>query len=428
MANKYRLAFAQRKKCNHAKALYELGFINWTTNRTKFDLGDIVYLFMSDERRIRFKTVVVECDCPREDCKYWEDQDDITNHLTYKLQFVEEYNGSGLDEKELLKHGLKGGQSLEKPLKNSPILFEYINSFFKEKIDYSYIITKVCPTEKSEGYVRKIIPILIRWAKQGLSNKTYNDLIKELGLERFSAIGKELGYVSDVIKMLAHCTSEYIPTLNALVMSEKTHLPSEGFSYVSKDYEAMTKEDKKTYVLGLNAKAFQYKKWDWVLVSLGLSPSVVIDDIEKVREKIGENLRKKIKAGGKSGGESQYHKNLKGFICNHPNIIGLKEECVTKRETEHLLLSGDKLDVYFETNDGSKIAVEVKSRISDPSDITRGLFQCIKYQTILDAESKVATKEPKNSVFLILEGKLFEDNKRIRDVFNISVIENVNVE
>ena len=218
MANKYRLAFAQRKKCNHAKALYELGFINWTTNRTKFDLGDIVYLFMSDERRIRFKTVVVECDCPREDCKYWEDQDDITNHLTYKLQFVEEYNGSGLDEKELLKHGLKGGQSLEKPLKNSPILFEYINSFFKEKIDYSYIITKVCPTEKSEGYVRKIIPILIRWAKQGLSNKTYNDLIKELGLERFSAIGKELGYVSDVIKMLAHCTSENIPTLNALVI------------------------------------------------------------------------------------------------------------------------------------------------------------------------------------------------------------------
>ena len=428
MAQNYRLAFAQRNICNHTKALHELGFISWTMNRTKFNIGDIVYLFMSDERRIRFKTVVVAKDCPREDGKYWENQDEIDTYKTYKLQLFEEYNGKGLEEAELKMHGFKGGKSIQTPLKDNPQLFEYINGFFQKKIDYGYVIAEVCPSEKSIGHVKAIIPILVRWAKQGLTNKTYNDLIKELGLGRFSGIGKQLGYVSDVIEKLKEVTGEDIPTLNALVKSEKTHLPSEGFSYVSEDYVNMTEEDKMTYVMGLNAKAFQYKKWDWVLVSLGLSPSVVIDDIEKVREKIGENLRKKIKAGGKSGGESQYHKNLKEFICNHPNIIGLKEECVTKRETEHLLLSGDKLDVYFETNDGSKIAVEVKSRISDSSDITRGLFQCIKYQTILDAESKVATKEPKNSVFLILEGKLFEDNKRIRDVFNISVIENVNVE
>ena len=161
MACNYRLAFAQRNICNHAKSLHELGFINWTMNQTKFNIGDIVYLFMSDERRIRFKTVVVESDCPREDDKYWENQDEIDTYLTYKLQFVEEYKGKGLEETELRKHGFNGGGSIEKPLKNNPQLFDYINGFFNKKIDYSYIIAEVCPSEKSEGYVRKIIPILI---------------------------------------------------------------------------------------------------------------------------------------------------------------------------------------------------------------------------------------------------------------------------
>ena len=420
MARNYRLAFAQRDLCNHAKALHELGFINWTMNLTKFNLGDIIYLFMSDERRIRFKTVVVAKDCPREDCDYWENQDEIDTYKTYKLQLVEEYNGKGLEEADLKKHGFNGGGSIEKPLKNKPQLFEYINGFFQKKIDYSYIIDEVCPSEKSVGHVKMMIPILVRWAKQGLSNKTYNDLIKELGLGIFSGIGRQLGYVSDVIEKLKEVTGEDIPTLNALVKSEKTHLPSEGFSYVSEDYENMSEEDKKTYVMGLNAKAFQYKKWDWVLVSLGLAPSISIDEIETIREKIKKEY--------KSEGESPYHKNLKDYICNHPEIVGIKDKEVTKRETEHQLLSGDKLDVYFESFDGSKIAVEVKSRISKETDITRGLFQCIKYQAVLDAECRAKLEEPQNTVFLVLEGQLSVDNKRIRNVFDINVIENVIIE
>lgn len=417
MACDYRLAFAQRDICDHAKALHELGFINWTMKLTKFNIGDIVYLFMSDERRVRFKTVVVEDNCQREDGLFWDKKPN--SNLTYKLQFVEEYNGTGLEEKELKKYGFKGGGSIERPLKNKPQLFDYINGFFKKKIDYSFIIAEVCPTEISEGYVRKIIPILIRWAKQGFSNKTYNDLIKELGLVRFSAIGKELEYVSDVINKLDSLSGERIPTLNALV-NNKNLLPSHGFSYVRNAYKYMSDEEKKIYVMGLNEKAFHYKKWDWVLASLGLAPSTIIDDIEIIREK--------IKKGYKSGGESVYHKKLKEYVCKHPEMLGIKDKDVIERETEHQLLSGDKLDVYFETSDGSKIAVEVKSKISDDTDILRGLFQCLKYQAILDAECKVASEEAKNYVFLILEGQLSAENNRVRDVFNINVLENVVIE
>ena len=44
MGNKEWIAFANEKKCNHAKSLIKSGFISWV-NTANFELGDIVYLF-----------------------------------------------------------------------------------------------------------------------------------------------------------------------------------------------------------------------------------------------------------------------------------------------------------------------------------------------------------------------------------------------
>lgn len=75
------LAFAQRKSCHHREALMELGYINWTMHRTNFD---IVFLFMSDERKVAFKTKVVAKDCDRIDIAYWQIKPNM--HFTYKLE------------------------------------------------------------------------------------------------------------------------------------------------------------------------------------------------------------------------------------------------------------------------------------------------------------------------------------------------------
>ena len=56
--NRTWLAFANRKRCRHTDAIHSLGFINWRMGRARFSIGDIVYLFMSDERYVRFKMVV----------------------------------------------------------------------------------------------------------------------------------------------------------------------------------------------------------------------------------------------------------------------------------------------------------------------------------------------------------------------------------
>ena len=69
--NRIWLAFANRKRCRHADAIHELGFISWRMGRAHFSIGDIVYLFMSDERKIRCKMVVTKENCKREDSDFW---------------------------------------------------------------------------------------------------------------------------------------------------------------------------------------------------------------------------------------------------------------------------------------------------------------------------------------------------------------------
>lgn len=96
------LVFANKERCNHAKALQELGYISWRQDRVRFAVGDIVYLFMSDERCVRFKTIVTAADQERGDGTYWNGV--APKDKTFKLELVEEYNGDALSETKLLEH------------------------------------------------------------------------------------------------------------------------------------------------------------------------------------------------------------------------------------------------------------------------------------------------------------------------------------
>ena len=129
--NRKWLAFANKKRCRHADAIHNLGFISWRMGKQyNFAIGDIVYLFMSDERRVRFKMVVTESNCKRGDSSYWPNG--APNDITYKLEFLDEYEGNLLDEINLVKNGFKGGRSIETPSCNNEQLMEYITSVFNQ--------------------------------------------------------------------------------------------------------------------------------------------------------------------------------------------------------------------------------------------------------------------------------------------------------
>lgn len=126
--NRTWLVFANRKKCRHADAIHHLGLISWRMGRARFSIGDVVYLFMSDERRVRFKMVVAAEGCAREDADYWVEK--APSDITYRLALSEEYSGDKLEEPLLFRHGFKGGRSLETPSCRNKELMDYIRSVF----------------------------------------------------------------------------------------------------------------------------------------------------------------------------------------------------------------------------------------------------------------------------------------------------------
>ena len=276
---------------------------------------------------------------------------------------------------------------------------------------YPNLITDKCNTIRTAELVTQSIPILVRWAKSGITTNTYGDLIKELGMVRFSGIGYTLGCIEDVIEALREMTGQQIPTLNALVRG-KDGLPSYGFEYVNQQYPSMSSLDKKRYVDGVNKETVDFPNWDLVLQLLELKPSVVssIKDETIIRSGLSHGA-----------GEGPQHKALKEYICAHPESIYIRN--VVKSDMEYILLSGDRLDIYFEQKDGTRIAVEVKSKISADDDILRGLYQCVKYKAILDAENKTHGVFGNTRSLLVIEGALSESNQQVKDSLGINVIE-----
>lgn len=126
--NKTWIAFANSLICNHIEAIHDLKYINWRMGANfHFSIGDIVYLFISEKRSVRFKMVVVEQDCKRTDNDYWIKV--APNDITYKLALIDEYKGDKLKEEYLIQYGFSGG-SIQTPSYKNVDLIAYIDSIF----------------------------------------------------------------------------------------------------------------------------------------------------------------------------------------------------------------------------------------------------------------------------------------------------------
>ncbi|HVW09896.1 MAG TPA: hypothetical protein VHC90_15010 [Bryobacteraceae bacterium] len=122
------------------------------------------------------------------------------------------------------------------------------------------------------------------------------------------------------------------------------------------------------------------------------------------------------------GGESPQHKALKEYVATHPLSIGLPAEDYQPTFEEELP-SGDRLDVSFMGADW--VAVEVKSRISTTADITRGMFQCVKYVAVMNAVQVCRGERQNARAILALQGTIPPELRSLRDQLRVDVRENV---
>jgi hypothetical protein len=223
-----------------------------------------------------------------------------------------------------------------------------------------------------------------------------------------------LGSIGTTLRELSRTWKEEVPPIETLVVNKNTGLPGKGIDHflgIARHVELTTKQ-KKVLVNAALREVFAYPKWNDVLRTLNLQPATprAPEAVEAAR-------------GYDGGGESEAHLRFKQFIALNPSAVGLPPT-FGRGVTEFCIPSGDSLDVLFRC--GNKwVAVEVKSRISQEQDIVRGLFQCVKYQAVLDAWRGYEGEFAEVRTILALETSLPRSLVGLRNALGVQVAENI---
>ena len=257
---------------------------------------------------------------------------------------------------------------------------------------------------------RNALPILVR---QAMANEKiyYATLAKELDMSNPRNLNDVLDCIGNAVLELNELLSkeEKIPLINGIVVNQHTGLPGDSVHFIRQKLDPRQKE---AIVNRELADVFFYGKWPFVLNELGL----------KMPDDLGSRLIESTTHQSR-GGEGEEHKQLKAYIADHPEIVGLKKSLGTG-ETEVELPSGDTPDVLFQ-NSKCRVAVEVKSRISNEADLKRGIFQCVKYRAVLKACRSVEIGNYEVNSILAIEGQLTKDLIKIKNTLGVKVFENI---
>ena len=257
---------------------------------------------------------------------------------------------------------------------------------------------------------RSALPILVRQAMA--SEKIfYGDLAKELDMPNARNLNYVLGSIGNALLELGKEWQEEIPPIQGIVVNQGTGLPGDGVNFIAQKPDPRQKEAIVAEKLG---KVFSYPKWLEVLEELGLSPT---EPLNPQFEQLTDHPS--------STRESEAHKRFKNYIAHHPGTVGLKKS-LAPGETECKLPSGDTPDVLFQ-NARCRMAVEVKSYISDEADLKRGIFQCVKYRAILRACRSLEGGTYEADALLAIEGQLPKELIPVRNTLGVKVIENIRV-
>lgn len=260
---------------------------------------------------------------------------------------------------------------------------------------------------------RLTLPYLVRQAKAG-QTIYYSDLADEIDIPNPRNLNYVLGAIGNALIDLGKRTKTEIPPIQCVVINKRQELPGEGIGWFISptDFGKLNKTQKQKVVAAQLTKIYTFQRWDWVLQQLELDPvpTNLDDELEEAKN-------------GRGGGESEQHKKFKEFIAKHPSVLGLSAD-LAKGQQEYSLPSADTVDVLFIDKD-LKVGVEVKSSISNTADILRGLFQCVKYKHLIEAEQTVNDEFPNSRIILALQGQFPDELTLVKNLLGIEVIDKI---
>jgi hypothetical protein len=249
---------------------------------------------------------------------------------------------------------------------------------------------------------------------------TYKELSKRTGVHWRTQLPHVLGSIGFSLQKL----SPDIPPIQLLVVNKKTKIPgTSGLGFIITDkqvLEHLSLQDRRILWEVAREKVF-YWNWRDVLRQFGLTPlSIGVLPSHEIEAQIQA-------AFSHGGGEQEDHRRLKEYVAAHPDAIGLKYKGTGQKE--RTILSGDRLDVLFELPE-QWVCVEVKGKQSPEWDILRGIFQCVKYKAVLEAQRQYpqnGNKLPQVRVVLVLGSELPKDFDALVELLAVEVKADVTV-
>lgn len=241
-------------------------------------------------------------------------------------------------------------------------------------------------------------PVLAKWLIEAALNRgdlTYGEaklrLEKQVG---FSSIGRatRLGYCAGQIMHNIHAKFPKAPLLNTLLVLQQDHMPSTGAggfmaSHFGKPKLARegTRDEKpdlwREYFEAAAEEVYEFADWPEIYQQVYGQPYEADSSPMSPSSPQGGTEKDGLPRG--RGGEGPNHKALRLWVWANPQEIFPKLS-ITRSETEEDLPSGDRVDVVYYASE-STIALEVKSKDSNEADLTRGIYQCVKYRAVMQA-------------------------------------------
>ncbi len=265
-----------------------------------------------------------------------------------------------------------------------------------------------------QARARKALPILVRQAK-AWHPIVYGQLAHELGMPNPRNLNYVLGAIGNSLLELGRIWNSRVPAIQALVINKQTELPGEGLSWFVPDAAEFLRaplSQRRQIVDAMLGEIYLYKRWDAVLKHFGMkplpAPAETLPPVETV-------------AGFGRGGEGEAHRRLKERIASDPTLVGLEPSFAT-RDTEVPLYSGDRLDVQFKYR-RRRVAIEVKPASAPLGDLIRGIFQCVKYLAVMEAEERMRNSDVQCSVMLALGEAFPETLASLRSTLGINVVD-----
>lgn len=201
-----------------------------------------------------------------------------------------------------------------------------------------------------------------------------------------------IGHVAGTMMDAIEAEDNKAPPINALV-TEPNGIPGVGFGgYYNRlwrrdggsTWDALDQKRKLEVIEEIRSAVRKYPKWDQIYRAIYRTKPPRVLKKKRFTERDGKPPETTRKPGL---GESPEHRRLKHWAANNPAKLGLSR--AVKGTPEQDLLSGDRVDVQF--SDGrSFVVVEVKSILSSDDDFRRGIYQCVKYRAVVEAQEHPA--------------------------------------